>query len=427
MSINDYGSLADPAARTLFMRLPMPLALISSTGEITLQNERFARRFAASRMDEARLGSLDAAGEDPWRLVSLPDHDGGTIDVWAQSFEVQGTRVLVIDESRSASGAPASEQLHARLAALEKLSVTDHLTGAWNRAHLDNIIESELGRSVRFRQPLSLVLLDIDRFKHVNDTFGHQAGDSVLQEFVRFVKERMRIADLLFRWGGEEFIILAVSTGYRNARSFAEALRCKIAAQAFPVVGSLSVSIGVAEYLGPESATALFNRADEALRMAKQSGRDRVVVDARGSSDVWAAESGLSALRLEWREPYECGNATIDDGHRQLFDLANVLIDASFAQGTRPDVFYAALENLLAHVERHFADEEALLEQQHYPRLVPHKAAHARLLEKAAMLEHAARAGTASLGELVNFIAGDVIAQHLFTADRDFFSLVAKD
>jgi diguanylate cyclase (GGDEF)-like protein/hemerythrin-like metal-binding protein len=316
--------------------------------------------------------------------------------------------------------------LHARLATLEKLSATDHLTGAWNRAHFDHIVEGELGRSVRFRQPLSLVLLDIDRFKHINDTYGHQAGDAVLQDFVRFVKEGIRSVDLLFRWGGEEFVILAVSTGYRSAGSFAEALRCKIATHAFPLVGSLSVSIGVAEHLGAETPVEWFHRADEALYNAKQSGRNRVVVDARGSSDTWAAGSRRSALHLEWQEPYGCGNATIDDEHRGLFDLANVLIDASFEQEKSPDVFYAALEDLLAHLASHFADEEALLEQHQYARLAPHKAAHARLLEKASTLKNAARAGTASLGDVVDFMAGDVIAHHLFTMDRDFFPLFAK-
>jgi diguanylate cyclase (GGDEF)-like protein/hemerythrin-like metal-binding protein len=421
--IKDYGWLAEPAARGVFMRLPVPLALISSTGEVFLENEQFARHFDASRIDLAHLRGLDATEDEPWHLTRMPGRDGGVVDAWAQSFEVHGCRVLVLDELRSARWAPELKQLHARLSMLEKLSATDHLTGAWNRAHFDCVIESELGRSVRFRQPLSLVLLDIDHFKSINDTFGHPAGDAVLRDFVRFLKQRVRSVDMIFRWGGEEFAILAVSTGYRNAGPFAEVLRRKIAAHVFPDVGALSVSIGVAEHLGAESPDAWFRRADQALYTAKHSGRDRVVVDPRGSSDQWAAGSGVSALHLVWQEAYQCGNATIDGEHRQLFELANLLIDASFVQGKTPDVFLSALDDLLEHVTSHFADEEALLEQHQYERLASHKAAHAHLLEKALALKDAAHAGTASLGDLISFIAGDVVAHHLFTMDRDFFPL----
>lgn len=421
----DHGWLADPYARAVFMRLPIPLALVSSAGEILLVNDRFERHFDASRITLAQLERLQATEEEPWRLVSMPGRDGGPVEAWAQSFEVQGSRVLVLDELRSARWAPEVKQLHARLATLEKLSATDHLTGAWNRAHFDRVIESELGRSLRFGQPISLVMLDIDHFKHVNDTFGHQAGDAVLQELVHFIKQVVRSGDLLFRWGGEEFVILAFSTGHRAARSFAEGLRQKIADHAFPDIGRLSVSIGVAEYLSSESPAVWFHRADDALYRAKQNGRDRVVVDSRGNSDAWGS-SGVSVLHLVWQEAYDCGNATLDAQHRELFDLANVLIDASFEQRNTPEVLSAALDDLLAHVACHFAAEEALLEQHQYARLAPHKAAHARLLKKASTLKQAAAAGTVSLGDLVNFIVADVVAHHLFTMDRDFYPLFVE-
>jgi diguanylate cyclase (GGDEF)-like protein/hemerythrin-like metal-binding protein len=420
------GWLAAPAARAVFMRLPVPIALISAAGEVVLENERFARYFDASRINPAQLEALDATEEEPWSLVRMPGRGGGMVDAWAQSFEVYGSRVLVLDELRSARWAPELKQLHARLAALEKLSATDHLTGAWNRAHFDRVIESELGRSARFRQPLSLLLLDLDHFKGINDTFGHQAGDVILQSFVRFVRQWTRSADVLFRWGGEEFVVLAVSTGYRHAAAFAEGLRRKIAAQDFPDIGSLSVSIGVAEHVGAESPAEWFHRVDEALYKAKQGGRNLVVVDPRGNSDAWATDSATSALHLVWQEAYESGNPVIDDEHRQLFDRANVLIDASFVQEETPEVFRAALDDLVAHVARHFAHEEALLEQHQYARLIPHKAAHARLLEKAAVLNDAARAGSATLGDIVNFVAAEVVVRHLLTMDRDFFTLFGE-
>ena len=127
--------------------------------------------------------------------------------------------------------------------------------------------------------------------------------------------------------------------------------------------------------------------------------------------------------RLVWQEAYECGEPTIDGEHRELFDLANALIVASFATQTSPDTFKASLEALYAHLVRHFADEEALLAKLHYQGLETHAAAHAGLLARTRELKASALAGRASLGELVDFLANTVVAQHLFKMDRQFFPL----
>lgn len=328
-----------------------------------------------------------------------------------------------VNDLAEARSAQELAQLQQRIAALEKLSATDYLTGVWNRAHMDHVIDGELERSARLRQPLSLMLLDIDHFKTINDTYGHQAGDEVLRELVGVTRAGIRNADLLFRWGGEEFAVLATSTGYRNTSVLAEVLRCKIEQHCFPHVGALTVSIGVAEHSASETADAWFRRADQALYLAKGGGRNRVVVDSCGNSDAWAAQTGKCALHLVWQEAYECGNATIDGEHRRLFELANAAIDASFLVGTAPELFCAALDALLAHAALHFSDEEALLEECGYERLRPHKAAHQHLLAKALVLKAGAEAGTVTLGSLVNFLANDLVAHHLFTMDRDFFPL----
>ena len=101
----------------------------------------------------------------------------------------------------------------------------DFLTGAWNRAHFDRVVASELERSIRFKQPISLIFLDIDHFKQVNDTYGHQAGDDVLRELVQMIVAVVRSSDMLFRWGGEEFLMLAPSTGYRSGAAWRERIR----------------------------------------------------------------------------------------------------------------------------------------------------------------------------------------------------------
>ena len=210
------------------------------------------------------------------------------------------------------------------------------------------MVASELDRSIRSRQPVSLILLDIDHFKRFNDTYGHQAGDAVLCELVQVIGTAMRSVDTLFRWGGEEFVVLASSTGYRGGATLAEKVRSKVEQHRFAIVGGVTISLGVAEHVATESAEIWFRRVDEALYRAKNGGRNRVCVDQRGSSDLWAAKSGPSVIRLVWQEPYECGEPTIDREHRELFELANVLLDASFKSKSSPEAFSAALEKLLA-------------------------------------------------------------------------------
>ena len=285
---------------------------------------------------------------------------------------------------------------------------------------------SELERSIRFNQPVSLIFLDIDHFKQINDAHGHQAGDAVLCELVQVIGVAARSSDMLFRWGGEEFLILAPSTGYRSGAVVAARIRDGVEQHRFEGVGRVTISAGVAEHLEAESVEVWFRRADEALYRAKHDGRNRVSVDQRGSSDGWAAESGPSVVRLVWQEAYECEQPTIDDQHRELFELANTLFDASFKSETSPEVFVAALDKLLAHIARHFADEEAILAQYGYKELKRHQLIHAGLMARAGELKTAVLAGKTTLGDLVEFVANIVIAHHLFREDRKFFPLFKK-
>ena len=176
-----------------------------------------------------------------------------------------------------------------------------------------------------------------------------------------------------------------------------------------------------------EDAETWFGRVDEALYRAKKSGRNRVCVDQFGNSDTWAAESGLSVVRLKWQEAYECGQATIDRQHRELFELANVLLDAAFKSKSSPQSFMTALEKLLAHIAQHFADEEALLAQHNYKDLESHKRAHAALLRRAGELKASVAAGKSTFGDLVEFLANTVVARHLFKEDRKYFCLFEKE
>ncbi len=177
---------------------------------------------------------------------------------------------------------------NARLfAQIQHLAITDSLTGIHNRRHFFAIAEREFQRASRYDHPFSIIMLDIDQFKQVNDTHGHRIGDQVLVAVAKRCGETLRAADVLARYGGEEFVIMLPETSLEHAKSTAERLRSQIAEEPIETtVGSVSITIsaGVAERRigSPVSADpansidALIDQADQALYNAKQSGRNRV-------------------------------------------------------------------------------------------------------------------------------------------------------
>jgi diguanylate cyclase (GGDEF)-like protein len=160
--------------------------------------------------------------------------------------------------------------------ALSRLAVTDQLTGASNRLRLSQVLASELDRSKRYGQPLSVIMFDIDHFKLVNDTHGHAAGDDLLRELARLVMAAIRHVDTLFRYGGEEFLVTVPQVSQPGAVHLAEKLRALVAGHTFPRGITATISLGVAEFRPGETADALMARVDAALYRAKEGGRNRV-------------------------------------------------------------------------------------------------------------------------------------------------------
>ncbi|WP_457553152.1 sensor domain-containing diguanylate cyclase [Desulfobacula sp.] len=161
--------------------------------------------------------------------------------------------------------------------ALEIKAITDPLTTLYNRGHFNYCLKNEIERSRRYGSALSLIIFDIDRFKRVNDTFGHLAGDSVLKELSFLCLEIIRESDILARWGGEEFIILAPENDQTKIASFAEKLRSLIEKYGFSIKTQVTCSFGVTQYIEKEDKDEFINRADKALYQAKQGGRNKVV------------------------------------------------------------------------------------------------------------------------------------------------------
>ena len=156
------------------------------------------------------------------------------------------------------------------------LSVTDRLTGLFNRRKLDQILDDELIRSRRYAINFSVMIIDIDHFKRVNDTHGHRVGDTVLEDMAQIMRECTREADSLARFGGEEFVMVCRNTELAGCVATAEKLREAIAVHDFPAVGRLTASFGAATCREDDDAVSLLSRADTALYQAKAAGRNRV-------------------------------------------------------------------------------------------------------------------------------------------------------
>lgn len=173
----------------------------------------------------------------------------------------------------------SAEELRRRAEAASEMSKTDALTGLRNRYGLQRSLQRELSEARRYARPLSCLLLDIDFFKSVNDNYGHAAGDAALMQTARVLTESVRGSDVVCRYGGEEFLVLAPETNLDGATALAEKIRVAVSSRVFgdgERVFKITLSVGAAQLRPDESGNDMIARADEALYGAKQSGRNRV-------------------------------------------------------------------------------------------------------------------------------------------------------
>ncbi|NIP79222.1 MAG: diguanylate cyclase [Gemmatimonadetes bacterium] len=183
------------------------------------------------------------------------------------------------------------DQLEEKNRELEELSISDGLTGLYNHRHLHELLQEEFERSKRTEEPISVVMFDLDRFKQVNDTYGHQAGDQVLKGLADILRETAREIDRLGRYGGEEFLAILPDSDPEAGMTFAERVRETVADQRFDIRTNgpleMTISAGVATYPhdGPDGPRRLVHYADQALYSAKNSGRNRVVRFEPGMAD----------------------------------------------------------------------------------------------------------------------------------------------
>ena len=206
-------------------------------------------------------------------LADFRTREDGRIRTYRERVQHMRARISVLErESRS---------LHESLREEQRMAMLDALTGIPNRAAYDDRIEQEFKRWKRFTRPVSILAWDIDRFKSINDAYGHKAGDKVLRVVGQHLARHVRDTDFVARYGGEEFVMLLVGTGVEEARVVADKIRVELAALGFHFHDSpvaVTASCGIAEFTSTDTPDIIFDRADRALYKAKQAGRNCCVV-----------------------------------------------------------------------------------------------------------------------------------------------------
>jgi two-component system cell cycle response regulator len=176
-----------------------------------------------------------------------------------------------------------NDELKDMLTRVETLSNTDPLTGLYNRRRFEAILKLEFKKAMRYKEPLSCIMIDIDNFKAVNDSYGHSIGDAVIKDVAEIIKQSVREVDITYRWGGDEFIVVNPMTTNANAELPARRILESVSDHVFAGVSNkkLTVSIGIADASGPdiETASKLIHAADIKLFEAKKKGRNRIEVD----------------------------------------------------------------------------------------------------------------------------------------------------
>lgn len=297
---------------------------------------------------------------------------------------------------------------------LEYLSYHDQLTGIYNRHFFDTIIAEKMDKADKLNKPISMAILDIDHFKHVNDTWGHPVGDEVLKLTAKTTSDVNDESDFLVRLGGEEFVVLMPYTEIEAATFKAEKIRAAIEEKHHPVTGKQTVSIGVAERLKYESFKNWYRRMDESLYRAKQGGRNQVV-----SSDGSEKFHDMGEC-LDLKKESLIGNKEIDMQHYDINKIAKQLIRLIQENKEHQEIMMV-LELLTIHIKDHFEYEDKYLFDIQYPENSLHEDEHRSLIEKLLQVKDDFSIGEVKPVALLSFIVDELMIGHLQNEDTKYF------
>jgi diguanylate cyclase (GGDEF)-like protein len=284
------GAMVDVHARNDLDRKRFTLVLILLLVAGSLSVFAVGRIMTTSVTTQLRVltrtfNDLAAGSQAPIQIQGLRNDEIGELGTAAVRFRDANAeisdllrRYQALNEELESKVAERTQALEDSNRELERLANTDRLTGVLNRRALEQLIADEIERSQRYSRPLSLLFLDLDHFKAINDRYGHDLGDAVLMRLAREVRSMLRANDWLGRWGGEEFLILCSETNGEDARHLAERIRRHIAGLNLERVGQVSLSIGISSFAPGQTLESLVAEADRAMYRAKALGRNRCVL-----------------------------------------------------------------------------------------------------------------------------------------------------
>lgn len=278
VTVVEKGEITGPITQKIFFNIIL-IGLIAVFFGV-VQSTLLSKRFSDPMIELQKRVKTIICGT--WHVnndYKYPDNEIGIIaeEVGQLAGNELHAKSIELQEANSRINA-TNTLLEQKNHELEILSTTDQLTGLYNRHKVDGELEKECKRSVRYKRPFSVLMFDIDRFKRINDTYGHQAGDSVLREISSLLNENLRSTDILGRWGGEEFLVLCPETNLEEAQILGVKICSVVANHQFEINAPLTISAGGCEFSEQEDPKDLIRRVDEKLYAAKHQGRNRVVV-----------------------------------------------------------------------------------------------------------------------------------------------------
>jgi diguanylate cyclase (GGDEF)-like protein/hemerythrin-like metal-binding protein len=298
-------------------------------------------------------------------------------------------------------------------AANREMILKDKLTGIWNRRKLEEVGQVELRRLVRHGTPVSLMLIDLDDFKRINDRFGHAAGDAVLRRVAEVCGQWLRETDVFGRWGGEEFMVVLPGTGVDESLRLAEDLRRAVHAVDAGIGRQISISIGVSLCLSGDDWRNWFERTDAALYRAKSAGKNCSFFEI-------PLERVAGALQIRWTEDMKVGIDEVDADHAALIAINNDLL--RFMNDTYDKrLVYERLREVERRMTAHTEREERLIDRWMPGRLAAHAAEHRALGDRFRFLVERFEADTVPLEALAQFLVFEMCAQHINLYDREVF------
>lgn len=301
--------------------------------------------------------------------------------------------------------------------ALFELATKDSLTGVYNRNYFIDIYGKKVSESFRTGNPFSLILIDIDHFKSINDQYGHLKGDYVLKEIAVLLKSNLRESDIICRWGGEEFIILCANTDLENAIIVSEKLRLGIESHAFKDIKKITGSIGVTQWKLGDDKDSAFKRIDNSLYLAKLTGRNKVV----SNEEIQIVKNGLP-VNIEWGPFFRSGHTKLDLEHHQMISLSNAIIHNCFIEGNE-EIVSQLFDRLIMETVEHFKNEEALLRLFEYEKLDEHMAIHKDLVNKVKVIQQELINKEIKPVNVAKYLIQDVVVGHIIKSDFDFFHI----